>query len=55
MAYEFACADAGFHDCAFEIRDESREELVSFVQEHGRNVHDKEVAESDIENTMRTV
>jgi predicted small metal-binding protein len=55
MPYEFACADAGFHDCEFEIRDESRDELIEFVQEHGRTVHNMEVSETDVENAMRTV
>ncbi len=55
MAYEFACVDAGYDDCEFEIRDENREELMEFVKEHGRTVHDTEVSESDVEGSIREV
>lgn len=55
MAYEFACVDAGYDDCEFEIRDENREELMEFVKEHGRTVHDAEVSESDVEGSIREV
>jgi predicted small metal-binding protein len=55
MVYEFVCADAGFDDCEFEIRDEDREELVRFVQNHGRKEHDIEASESEVEGAIHSV
>ena len=53
MAHEFHCQQAGF-DCDFQIADENEDELVDFVQIHGRSAHDTTVEESDIREMLNT-
>ncbi|AGN01188.1 hypothetical protein L593_06195 [Salinarchaeum sp. Harcht-Bsk1] len=54
MATEFDChQDAGF-ECDFHIVDENEDELVDFVQIHGRSAHDTTVEESDIREMLHT-
>ena len=54
MAKQVSCAEAGM-DCEFMIRSENEPELIDFVQQHARDVHDTEMSRSDIENLMTTV
>lgn len=54
MVYELKCAEAGM-DCPFEIRSENDDELVEFVQEHAKTVHDAEYSTSDVRDLMRTI
>lgn len=52
MATEFNChQDAGF-DCSFEITDEDEQELIDFVQIHGRSAHDETVSESEVRDMI---
>lgn len=52
MANEFDChQDAGF-DCSFAIVDENEEELIDFVQIHGRSAHDTTVTENDVREML---
>lgn len=47
MTKKVACADAGY-DCAFEIRSENEEELVSMVQQHAEETHDTSLAPDEV-------
>ena len=51
MASRFVCRDAG-HDCDFEIRSEHEDELVDFVQIHGRSAHGDDVSESEVRDMI---
>mgnify|MGYP002761132073 CR=1 FL=1 len=51
MAYQMSCQDAGI-DCDFMIRSEDRDELVSFVQQHAKDVHDSDMSKSEIQNLL---
>lgn len=54
MAKQVSCADAGM-DCEFMIRSEDEPELIGMVQQHVQQVHDTDIAESDIRDLMQTV
>lgn len=53
MAYEFNCSDMG-HDCPFMVRSENEDELVQYVQQHARDVHDTEMSEADARDAVKT-
>jgi len=54
MAKEVACRDAGY-DCDFVVRDENEAELIKFVQEHAKEVHDTDMSESAVRGAWKTV
>ena len=54
MAKELSCRDAGY-DCDFMIRSENEEELIQFVQEHARDIHDTEMSAADVRGVWQTV
>lgn len=47
MAKQVECKSGGI-DCPFMLRTESDDELVSFAQQHVKNVHKKDVSKADI-------
>lgn len=51
MASRFDCRDAG-HDSGFEIVSEHEDELIDFVQIHGRSAHGDNVSESDVRDMI---
>jgi len=55
MVKELSCAEAGYDDCAFVVRDENEDELVEIVQMHARQTHDTDLGRSDIEGLLREV
>lgn len=52
MVKEISCINAGFEDCAFLIRSENEEEVVTFAQQHAKNVHDTEASRDHLENVL---
>jgi predicted small metal-binding protein len=48
LTEEFSCADAGAPACPFTIRDENEDELISMVQQHGRNSHNEDLSREDV-------
>lgn len=52
MVKELACADAGYDDCSFMIRDENEDELVEIVQMHAKGSHDTDLDRTDVEGLM---
>lgn len=52
MAYQYTC---GMEDCAFQVRSEDQEEVVSKVQEHAQNKHGMAMDRDDIEGGMQEV
>lgn len=53
MAKEISCREVGY-DCDFMIRDENEDELIRFVQDHARAIHDTEMSKSDIRGAWST-
>ena len=52
MAKQVSCREMGI-DCAFQIRDGDEAELVAFVQQHAKNVHDMELSAEEVRDVMR--
>ena len=42
-------------DCEFQIRDGNEAELIEFVRQHVRDVHDMEFSKEDVREVMREV
>ncbi|MFB6183604.1 MAG: DUF1059 domain-containing protein [Haloarculaceae archaeon] len=51
---EFTCQSAGV-DCDFQIRSESEDELLEFVEQHAKNVHDMDMSRADIRDAWTRV
>lgn len=47
MTKEVVCERAGY-DCAFEIRSENEDELISMVQEHAQEQHGTSLAPDEV-------
>lgn len=54
MAKELSCREAGY-DCDFMIRSEDEDELIEFVRQHAREIHDTEMSRGDIRGAWKTV
>jgi predicted small metal-binding protein len=54
MTRAVICADAGY-DCAFEIRSENDDELISMVQQHAEGTHDTSLAPDEVRGIWREV
>jgi len=54
MAKQIDCKSAGI-DCPFMLRTEKDDELVSFAQQHLKNVHKKEMSRADILKAAKKV
>ncbi len=47
MAKEIACKESGLN-CAFMLRTESDDELVSFTQQHAKKAHKMDISKADV-------
>ncbi len=54
MAKEVECKSAGI-DCPYMLRTESVDELVSFTQQHVKNIHKKDISKEDIMKMAKEV
>lgn len=54
MAKEIDCKSAGM-ECPFMLRTESEEELVSFAQQHVKNIHKGNMSRADVLKMARDV
>lgn len=54
MVKQLACKDAG-SDCAFMVRSENDDELVSIVQQHGKKIHKMDISKQDVMKMAKTV
>ena len=55
MVKEISCINAGFEDCAFLIRSENDDEVITFAQQHAKNVHDTDAPRDHLENIVKEV
>ncbi|WP_440771758.1 DUF1059 domain-containing protein [Natronorubrum sp. DTA28] len=55
MVKEVRCAEAGFEDCQFLIRDENEDEMIDLVQQHAERSHDTTVSRDDVEGLLQQV
>jgi predicted small metal-binding protein len=44
----FACRDAGYRSCTWEVMGRDDEEVVSKAREHGHEVHGRELADDEV-------
>jgi predicted small metal-binding protein len=51
MAKEVTCPSP----CSFRVRSEKEDELVTMVQQHAKNAHQKDVSRSDVLGMAKTV
>jgi predicted small metal-binding protein len=55
MVKEISCINAGFEDCEFLLRSEKEEEVITFAQQHAKNVHNTDAPREHLENILKEV
>lgn len=55
MVKELNCSESGHEDCAFVIRDENEDELLSLVQQHSEQTHGTTISQDDVRGMMKEV
>lgn len=55
MVKELNCRESGHEDCAFLIRDENEDELVSLVQQQSEQTHGSNLSQDDVRGMMKEV
>ncbi|MFP8958694.1 DUF1059 domain-containing protein [Natrialbaceae archaeon A-CW3] len=53
MVKELSCINAGFEDCEFLIRSENEEEVITFAQQHAKDVHKTDASREHLEKILK--
>jgi predicted small metal-binding protein len=54
QSYHFRCADAGFHDCPWETKGATPDEVLHKAEQHGREQHRLGHIDEDTRNKVRS-